>query len=90
MVKKHPKQPIDIDGDEVIGDGHIDIVSAREIRKVQKTAEKIVLRREQNRQRQAQDIQRRLQEIEVRKAEVQLTGGELEQRLVNGKQFDIF
>lgn len=65
-----------IDGDEV--------VSEREIRKVQKTAEKIVLRREQNRQRQAQDIQRRLQEIEVRKAEVQLTGGDLEQRLVNG------
>uniref|UniRef100_A0A914WZ52 BMERB domain-containing protein n=1 Tax=Plectus sambesii TaxID=2011161 RepID=A0A914WZ52_9BILA len=55
--------------------------SEREIKKIQRAAERIVRQNEQNRQRKGQDIQRRLQEVEVRRAEVDATGAELEKRL---------
>uniref|UniRef100_A0A914P5X4 BMERB domain-containing protein n=1 Tax=Panagrolaimus davidi TaxID=227884 RepID=A0A914P5X4_9BILA len=58
------------------------VASPKNIKKVQKQAEKILKRQECERQRTAQDVQRGLDETENRIAEVQTVGKELETALI--------
>uniref|UniRef100_A0A0R3RG77 LIM zinc-binding domain-containing protein n=1 Tax=Elaeophora elaphi TaxID=1147741 RepID=A0A0R3RG77_9BILA len=57
------------------------LFTKKEIRRVQKLAEKILRQKEQERISAAQDLQRELEEIDVRKLEVEAVAGDLERRL---------
>ncbi|VDK67567.1 unnamed protein product [Litomosoides sigmodontis] len=57
------------------------VFTKKDIRRVQKLAEKILRQKEQERVSAAQDLQRELEEIDVRKSEVEAVAGDLERRL---------
>ncbi|MCP9261929.1 Protein-methionine sulfoxide oxidase MICAL3 [Dirofilaria immitis] len=57
------------------------LLTTKDIRRVQKLAEKILHQKEQERISAAQDMQRELEEIDVRKLEVKAVAGDLERRL---------
>ncbi|CAG9529547.1 unnamed protein product [Cercopithifilaria johnstoni] len=57
------------------------LFTRKDIRRVQKLAERILRQKEQERINAAQDLQRELQEIDVRKLEVEAVAGDLERRL---------
>ncbi|VIO94319.1 Uncharacterized protein BM_BM10060 [Brugia malayi] len=57
------------------------LFTKKDIRRIQKLAEKILKQKEQERISAAQDLQRELEEIDVRKLEVEAVAGDLERRL---------
>lgn len=65
------------------------IISEKDIRRVQRAAERLLKQQEAKRSAEAQEIARKLQEIDVRYQDIVDTGAAIESRLKQGKPFAV-